>query len=99
MVDIPTAPSGFATCNVHNGAQTLLAPGATRQVNHLVRRGEHGGTPGDTLCGLTRFDRDDRPADLPGWTIGGGVSGPTIEQVRCGACWSEAEHFDQGSAT
>lgn len=89
MADIPKAPPGFATCNVHNGTQDLWAQGATRQVNHLVRREVHG-TPGLTLCGLTRFDAYGRSADLPGWSIGGGVSGPNIEQTPCAACWAKA---------
>lgn len=77
---IPRAPSGYQTCNVHDGRQDLWAAGARRQVNHLVAVP----TSGPTLCGLTRFGKD---ADLPGWSMGGGVCGPTVEQVPCRACW------------
>ena len=80
---IPRAPQGFQTCNVHDGKQNLWAPGARRQINHLVAVP----TAGPTLCGLTRFGPD---ADLPGWSMGGGVFGPAIEQVPCGDCWTAA---------
>lgn len=92
---MPTPPPGFAACRVHNGRQDLLAQGATRQTTHLValdEKGSNGGRP--TVCGLTRFDtRNDqheiiRPADLPGWSMGGGVSG--VEQVECESCWTGA---------
>lgn len=81
---IPRPPAGFQTCNVHDGRQDLWAAGATRQVNHLVVVGDGNGP---TLCGLTRFGQD---ADLPGWSMGGGVSGPSIEQAPCEACWAAA---------
>lgn len=85
MNDIPAAPAGFLTCNVHNGRQDLAADGATVQVNHLVAANGRGGTPGDTVCGLTRFGPN---ADLPGWSMGGGVFGPAITQHKCPACWA-----------
>lgn len=84
---IPTAPAGHQTCNVHDGTQDLWAVGATRQINHLVKIP----TGGPTLCGLTRFGKD---ADLPGWSMGGGVSGPNIEQIRCPECWAAVEVED-----
>lgn len=72
----------------------LRSTGGTNvQTTHLVRRNEKGGTPGPTLCGLTRFDERDpetwaliEKADLPGWSVGGGVFGPGVEQVECQAC-------------
>ncbi len=79
---IPKAPTGYQTCNVHDGHQTLLAEGATRQVNHLVAVP----TSGPTLCGLTRFGPN---ADLPGWSMGGGVYGPDVTQIECVECWAE----------
>ena len=94
---MPEPPKGYATCRVHDGKQDLWAAGATRQISHLVAlddRGSNGGRP--TVCGLTRFDERDadytvtRPADLPGWSMGGGVYGPNVAQVRCEACWHEA---------
>ena len=91
---MPKPPKGYAACRVHDGKQDLWAEGAVRQVTHLVAlddRGNNGGRP--TVCGLTRFpDRAEdytvtRPADLPGWSMGGGVYGPGVEQVKCEACW------------
>ena len=78
---IPRAPEGFQTCNVHDGKQDLRTAGARRQVSHLVAIP----TNGPTLCGLTRFGKQ---ADLPGWSMGGGVSGPSVEQAPCELCWA-----------
>ena len=96
-MSMPKPPTGYAACRVHDGTQTLLAPGARRQVTHLVKldeRGSNGGRP--TLCGLTRFPtyeiapdgsyKECRPADLPGWSMGGGVSGPGVVQKMCAEC-------------
>ena len=57
------------------------------QVTHLVPA-VNGRPHGDTVCGLTRFDNSEtgRIADLPGWSIGGGVFGPNVKQVDCEAC-------------
>ena len=82
--EIPRAPKGYQTCNVHDGRQDLWAKGARRQVNHLVAVP----TSGPTLCGLTRFGPN---ADLPGWSMGGGVSGPSIVQAPCPSCWQAVE--------
>ncbi len=46
----------------------------------LVRSTDRG-TPGPTLCGLDRFARDS-----PGWSVGGGVTGPGIVNERCADC-------------
>lgn len=82
--DLPKAPPGHACCNVHNGTQDLWAEGATAQISHLVAVP----TGGPTLCGLTRFGDD---ADLPGWSMNGGVSGPGVTQHRCAACWASLD--------
>lgn len=79
--------------NTHNGRQELLARGATIQWNHLIQSGKPNL---GTLCGLTLFDSNRglpsfRPADIPGWSRGGGVSGPQVEQRRCTECWARAE--------
>lgn len=82
-----TPPVGFQTCNVHTGDV---------QTSHLVAVATNGGTPGPTVCGLTRFDSAPGAgdADLPGWSMGGGVYGDTIDQVACGGCWpTEEETF------
>lgn len=94
---MPKAPEGYSCCRVRRTPLSLVEalPGATVQVSHLVRV-VNGGTPGPTLCGLTRFDTrhpDDggiiAKADLPGWDMNGGVSGNTTVQMRCGACWAK----------
>lgn len=85
---MPKPPAGYAACRV----------GYSPQITHLVildSAGSNGGRP--TMCRLTRFDVKDPhtrkvmvPADLPGWSMSGGVSGPGVEQVKCEACWSRA---------
>lgn len=85
------APRGFACCNVYRDRC---------QTSHLVMvqvKGFSKCTPGPTLCGLSRFDEHDpetnrvtRKADLPGWSINGGVSGGGIVQVACESCWVAA---------
>lgn len=78
-------PPGFEALNVHNGTQDLWAQGATRQVCHLITAGKP--TLG-TLCGKSLFGPS---ADLSGWSRGGGVFGPGIEQVKCQDCWAAIE--------
>lgn len=88
---LPTAPTGYQCCNVWDGPNRW-------QINHLVTVKPGGGTPGPTLCGLTRFDHRHpathallRVADLPGWSMGGGTAGPGVDQRRCRECWAVAE--------
>ncbi|MDQ0376569.1 hypothetical protein [Amycolatopsis thermophila] len=47
---------------------------------HLVR-GTERGTPGPTLCGIDRF-----APDAPGWSVGGGVTGPGMVHTPCSSC-------------
>lgn len=47
---------------------------------HLVRT-SRSGTPGPTLCGIDRFAEG-----TPGWSVGGGLSGPGIEHHPCDGC-------------
>lgn len=49
----------------------------------LVTAVERGGTPGPTLCGIDRFRKD---PPVPGWSVGGGVRGPGIENKACKGC-------------
>jgi hypothetical protein len=49
-------------------------------VVHLVRFTRRG-TPGPTLCGIDRFAKD-----APGWSVGGGTSGPAIVHTPCPGC-------------
>lgn len=48
---------------------------------HLVRSVAGGGTPGPTLCGIDRFAKN-----TPGWSMGGGLSGPKITHKPCPGC-------------
>lgn len=82
---MPKPPKGFAACRV----------GHNPQITHLVildSAGSNGGRP--TLCRLTRFPTRGTngetllEADLPGWSMGGGVSGPNVEQVECPVCYA-----------
>lgn len=93
---LPEPPAGYLACRAHDGAQKLIPLGASRQITHLVPASRRGGP---TACGLTRFPSREadgvtvaRPADLPGWNMGGGVHGPGIEQVRCAHCWDACPH-------
>lgn len=91
---MPDPPAGFAACRVDYSPQ----------ITHLVildSKGSNGGRP--TMCRLTRFDTRDPetrevllPADLPGWSMGGGVYGPGVEQVRCQECWTRSEAVRHG---
>lgn len=47
---------------------------------HLVRSTRLG-TPGPLLCGTNRFG-----VGAPGWSVGGGVSGPGVQLVACAGC-------------
>jgi len=47
---------------------------------HLVRSTPNG-TPGPTLCGIDRFAKD-----APGWSVGGGIGGPSVIHKPCPGC-------------
>lgn len=47
---------------------------------HLVRR-VRVGTPDPTLCDIDRF----APGG-PGWSVGGGVTGPNYRHIACEGC-------------
>lgn len=56
---------------------------------HLVRS-TRTGTPGPTLCGIDRFDKN-----APGWSVGGGVNDPAETYEPCEGCRSvAAQEFD-----
>jgi hypothetical protein len=56
---------------------------------HAVRQRADGSTPGNTLCGLPRFEED-----MPGWSIGGGVK---VEGMRgCYSCRNHARDLFPG---
>jgi hypothetical protein len=63
-------------------AYTLLGPPQSAYGIHLIRVAANAqGTPGPTLCGIDRFAKG-----TPGWSVGGGVSGPEIDQIPCPGC-------------
>lgn len=87
---MPKPPQGFAACRI----------GSPRQVTHLVildSTGSNGGRP--TLCRLTRFPTRGKDgevlldADLPGWSMGGGVEGPGVEQIECDDCYDRLDRI------
>jgi hypothetical protein len=52
---------------------------------HLIR-GARRGTPGPTLCGIDRFVKGG-----PGWSVGGGVTGPMHTHKACAVCQEQAQ--------
>jgi hypothetical protein len=75
--------TGLVTCQMaaRGAGYTLLGPHRGTYDAHLVRSMPDGGTPGPTLCGIDRFN----PGG-PGWSLGGGVLGPEVEQRPCQDC-------------
>lgn len=91
---MPEAPGGYACCRVWNGATRT-------EISHLVVHNSRGFV-GPTLCGLTRFDERDpathavtRKADLPGWSMNGGTSGPGVGQAKCEVCWGQIDGYPE----
>lgn len=60
------------------------------QMIHLVRSTSRG-TPGPTLCGRDRFAKDS-----PGWSVGGGVTGPDLTLTPCSGCADKARESFPG---
>lgn len=93
---MPKPPEGFEACRV----------GSNPQVTHLVildSTGSNGGRP--TLCRLTRFRTRGTDgellldADLPGWSMGGGVEGPGVRQIECDDCYDRLDRILDRRAT
>lgn len=76
----PETVTGLVTLQFLAGGLLDADPVDGYQV-HLVRCLGRGGTPGPTLCGIDRFHKDS-----PGWSVGGGVSGPGIVHTPCQGC-------------
>jgi hypothetical protein len=57
---------------------------------HLIRSTKHG-TPGPTLCGIDRFANG-----APGWSVGGGVTGPDVHPVACEGCQEARDDLPVG---
>jgi hypothetical protein len=54
---------------------------------HLAPWSMRDGAHGRLLCGIDRFaDRTPDGLPMPGWTVGGGVAGPTGASGRCPDC-------------
>lgn len=84
-IPMPRPPEGFEACRV----------GYNPQITHLVLCDSKGNAGRPTMCRLTRFPDRDREtgkvllkADLPGWSMGGGVMGPDVQQIECPECWA-----------
>lgn len=80
--------TALVTCQMgaSYSVRALFGPRKAVYDVHLVRYrgavpGYSGGTPGPTLCDIDRFGDD-----APGWTLGGGVDGPGVVQMRCTEC-------------
>lgn len=71
---------GLVTLQTSWGGLFDPRPTADNYAVHLVRATDRG-TPGPTLCGIDRF-----ADDAPGWSVGGGVSGPGIKHTPCQGC-------------
>lgn len=88
--EMPEPLPGHETCRTSSGST---------QTTHLVSLDEYGSNGGrPTVCGLSRFDRysaDGRripgTADLPGWSMGGGISGPGVVQIQCPGCYKTSK--------
>lgn len=73
----------LVTLQFANGG--LLDAVPTDGLAHLVR-GTQRGTPGPTLCGIDRFAEG-----APGWSVGGGFTGPGITHTPCPGCLGVAQ--------
>lgn len=70
----------LATCQFMRGGLFNSRPADGRRI-HLVRMSAAGGFVGPTLCGIDRFGEG-----APGFSMGGGVTGPGIEKAPCPKC-------------
>ena len=77
MTDEPV--TGLTTLHFHWGGLLDYTPADDFTV-HLVRSTRRG-TPGPSLCGIERFG-----PGTPGFSVGGGLSGPIIIHKACAGC-------------
>jgi hypothetical protein len=77
---------GLTTCQFAWGGLFDGRPAESPSLIHLVRTSRTG-TPGPTLCGIDRF-----APDAPGFSMGGGISGPDFPLAGCERCAELAEH-------
>lgn len=76
--------TGLVTLQFAWGGLIGAKPAESPSLIHLVRSARRG-SPGPTLCGIDRFG-----GDVPGWSLGGGVTGPGYEHVPCPGCAAAA---------
>lgn len=70
----------------HGGLLARPAVGEPWSMTHLVVDLVTGGA-GRILCGIDRHARRQRDGTpTPGWSVGGGVSGPSIAVIKCEGC-------------
>jgi hypothetical protein len=74
----------LCTLQFSHGGLFDFGPAADDYAVHLIRETRRG-TPGPTLCGIDRFAKDS-----PGWSRGGGLSGPGIIHKPCPGCATAA---------
>lgn len=75
---------GYVTLQFHVGG--LFDSEPVDDMIHLVRSAGRHGTPGPTLCGIDRF-----APGTPGWSVGGGVTGPDRTHRPCPECVEAAD--------
>ncbi len=76
----PYDPTVKALTTLQFASGGLFDSVPTDHLIHLVRSTNRG-TPGPTLCGIDRF-----APNAPGWSVGGGVTGPHIVLAPCEGC-------------
>jgi hypothetical protein len=72
--------TGLVTLQFAWGSLIFAEPAENPSLIHLVRSTGHG-TPGPTLCDIDRLAKDG-----PGWSVGGGITGPDITLTPCPGC-------------
>jgi hypothetical protein len=91
MPETSVAVTGLVTLQFSWGGLFDSRP-ADGYAVHLVRCTDRG-TPGPTLCGIDRFH-----SGTPGWSVGGGLSGPDIVHTPCPGCTEAAREQFPGLA-
>ena len=83
----PAPPTGYSTLQFGWGGFLDGQPATEAPWSriHLVPTSEAGA--GAILCGLERHPRQTASGvAIPGWSIGGGISGSNVPAVRCEDC-------------
>lgn len=78
---------GYKTIQFHDGGLfdaevSTIAPFSATHLAPTIATGT-----GAILCGIDRHAKTMADGTrIPGWSVGGGVSGPGIKVIRCEAC-------------